>query len=244
MSLYTVAKSVYRSVVPRFLNEVIFGGNSAISRSILNVKGRLEQNARHDDIYDAAYYQHYSDGVAKSAKGIVLTIMRDFTPQSVTDIGCGSGEILAEFKSKGVKTVGLDLSEAALAACRKRGLYVERFDLESRIDPDQYWISDLAISTEVAEHIPEQFADAYVKLLCILSRKNIVMTAAVPGQGGTDHVNERPNSYWIDKFEKIGAGYLRSETVRYRKEWVAMGVDSARANNVMLFEHPLVRAGR
>jgi hypothetical protein len=52
---------------------------------------------------------------------------------------------------------------------------------------------DLAVSMEVAEHIEEKNADTFVANLTNLSNV-IIFSAAVPGQGGVYHVNERPQS--------------------------------------------------
>jgi len=62
---------------------------------------------------------------------------------------------------------------------------------------------DLAISLEVAEHLPEQFADLFVKTL-ILHSDIILFSAAIPGQGGQNHLNEQWPDYWIEKFSKHG----------------------------------------
>jgi hypothetical protein len=130
---------------------------------------------------------------------------------------------------------GLDYSDAALAMCRDRGLEVRKFDLEgdtASID----WKADLAISTKVAEHLPERCANDYVGLLSLMATRFVVMTAARPGQGGTDHVNEQPNEYWIGKFETCGLSHRLDLTESFRKDWRDKGVDMHRASNVMVFQ--------
>jgi hypothetical protein len=52
----------------------------------------------------------------------------------------------------------------------------------------------MVTSFEVAEHIPERLEDRYVDMLCLLGNL-IVISAATPGQGGMDHVNEQPHAY-------------------------------------------------
>src|SRR5262249_48198784 len=92
-----------------------------------------------------------------------------------------------------------------LRYCRARGIIVTKFDIEqdipiSMLAGPRY---DIAISLDVAEHLPEKVADRYVGLLCGLS-SIVIFSAATPGQGGTDHVNEQPHSYWIEKFSACG----------------------------------------
>lgn len=62
---------------------------------------------------------------------------------------------------------------------------------------------DLAMSLEVAEHLPESAADTFVETLTKLS-DNIVFSAAIPNQGGQNHINEQWHTYWIEKFEARG----------------------------------------
>ena len=62
---------------------------------------------------------------------------------------------------------------------------------------------DLVISLEVAEHLPEETATTFVESLC--RHGDIVLfSAAVPGQGGTGHINEQWQSYWARIFKAHG----------------------------------------
>ena len=58
---------------------------------------------------------------------------------------------------------------------------------------------DLAISTEVAEHVTREHADTFVANLCSLSDV-VLFSAALPYQGGIHHVNENWVEYWNRKF--------------------------------------------
>src|SRR4051812_48530285 len=113
----------------------------------------------HDAIYDAAYYAAGVAGPAnQAAPHIAASIIQHFAPRRLIDVGCGTGAMLAELRSRGVDVCGLEL-------CRARGLPVRRFDIEHdnwpAIEP-----GDVVLSTEVAEHLPARTADRYVALLC------------------------------------------------------------------------------
>ncbi|XP_071116135.1 uncharacterized protein [Haliotis cracherodii] len=56
-------------------------------------------------------------------------------------------------------------------------------------------IYDWIISLEVAEHIPSQYEEVYVDNIARHAKIGIVLSWAVPGQGGLSHVNNRPLSY-------------------------------------------------
>jgi hypothetical protein len=62
---------------------------------------------------------------------------------------------------------------------------------------------DLAISVEVAEHLSKERAEALIGRLTEAADV-IVFSAAVPMQGGTHHINEHPQSYWISLFDSAG----------------------------------------
>jgi hypothetical protein len=63
-----------------------------------------------------------------------------------------------------------------------------------------------------------------------------VFTAAHPGQGGTDHVNEQPATYWIAKFAKRGFSSDLDLADRWRKDWEASGqVPEFYSQNLMIF---------
>ena len=130
---------------------------------------------------------------------------------------------------------GLELADAALVICRDRGLAVHRFDIERDAKPEFLGRFDLCISMEVAEHLPEHVADKFVDLLCSLSDR-VVLTAAVPGEEhGHNHVNERPNVYWIERFARRGYRCDDRLTKIWRSEWSKNGVAACFASSIMVF---------
>ncbi len=62
---------------------------------------------------------------------------------------------------------------------------------------------DLAMSLEVAEHLHPSAAKPFVRFLADLSDA-VLFSAAYPGQGGANHVNEQKPSYWANLFGELG----------------------------------------
>jgi len=128
--------------------------------------------------------------------------MELFNPKSVIDIGCGIGTWLSVFKENNVlEFIGVD------------GGYVDKSKLMIPLDrfisadlrlpfryPKRF---DLAISLEVAEHLPSESSEPFVDTLVNLSDV-ILFSAAVPGQGGQNHINEQWVNYWQEKFSRRG----------------------------------------
>ena len=131
---------------------------------------------------------------------IVPVIMNLLKPDSVIDIGCGVGTFLYCFKKEGVKEVlGVDgswVNKELLSKYLTADEFVE-MDLEKEFRLQKQY--DLVLSLEVAEHISENSADIFIKNL--ISSGNVVLfSAAISLQGGQNHINEQPLSYWEEKF--------------------------------------------
>src|ERR1700753_1282843 len=96
-------------------------------------------------------------------KEIVPVICELIAPESVVDIGCGTGTFLRYFKQNNIKTVlGIDGNWV-----NKKSLFqniapeeFKEMDLEKTVDLPQYF--DLVVSIEVAEHITPESADIFI----------------------------------------------------------------------------------
>ena len=90
---------------------------------------------------------------------------------------------------------------------------------------------DLALSLEVAEHLPPECGSEFVQTLTDLSSV-ILFSAAIPFQGGTDHLNEQWPEYWADRFD--ARGYVPIDCIR-RRIWRNEDVEWWYAQNLMFF---------
>jgi SAM-dependent methyltransferase len=234
MSLYARAKSVYRAVLPGPARRWLHAhAPNFVLEARYRIVSLLERRAKTDELYDAYYYDHDVDPLMlSSADAIASSLARSFRPASAIDVGCGTGALMAALERHGIDCLGFDYATAALQRCRERGVDARKLDLEC--DPFPPERADLAISTEVAEHLPERSADRFVELLTTLAPV-VVVTAALPGSRGKDHVNEQPNEYWIAKFSTRSFAYERDLTRRLRTEWRAGGVAPTFHRSLMVF---------
>jgi cyclopropane fatty-acyl-phospholipid synthase-like methyltransferase len=143
--------------------------------------------------------------------------MADFMPKHVVDVGCGTGALLQALQDRGCDVFGLEHSKAGLGYCKARNINVVQFDLEKDVIQEN-WKFDVAVSMEVAEHLPEGIADSYVDMLTRMAPV-VVFTAATPGQRGHDHVNLQPRTYWVSKYERRGFNFVSEITERWRENW-------------------------
>ncbi|KAL3864729.1 hypothetical protein ACJMK2_006386 [Sinanodonta woodiana] len=63
---------------------------------------------------------------------------------------------------------------------------------------------DWVISLEVAEHIPREFENVYISNINRHAREGLVLSWAVPGQGGYAHINNHPLYYVVQIMKENG----------------------------------------
>jgi SAM-dependent methyltransferase len=195
----------------------------------------IEKSATDDELYDRTYYMEVVDPyMSGGVQSIAASILQEFRPESVVDVGCGSGLLLLSLaeQAPSVQTVGLERSGAGVQICQERGVNVRAFDIETDPVPSDRF--SVCVSTEVAEHIPHRHTDRFVDLLCSLA-DHVVLTAAGPGTGGTDHVNERPQSYWIKRFDARGFSHDGPLSARLSGTWRENGVSACFCDGLMIF---------
>src|SRR5215469_304150 len=153
-------------------------------------------------LYDRRFYDVQSVGSRRSAGAVVPLVMRLLAPVSVCDVGCGIGTWLSVFQEHGVRSIlGIDGAHVALEMLQIPPDDFRTSDLALPLELDRRF--DLAISLEVAEHLPEASAAGFVKSLTAIAPV-VLFSAAVPGQGGTGHINEQWQDYWADLFAREG----------------------------------------
>jgi SAM-dependent methyltransferase len=133
---------------------------------------------------------------------LVPEILQFVNPKSVVDFGCGLGNYLHVFKKNGVEEIlginGPWVEKEQLFKYIKPEEFLER-DIEKEITLNKQF--DLVVSLEVAEHLTENSAETFVQNL-VNAGDVILFSAAIPGQGGQNHINEQWLSYWEKMFLK------------------------------------------
>lgn len=180
--------------------------------------------------YNSQFYKDQKSGSVSSAEAIVPFIIKLINPKSVVDVGCGIGTWLSVFKKNGVsEIVGLDgswVNKGSLMIDEKRFIQA---DLKEPILLNKKF--DLGVSLEVAEHLPKDCASQFVRSLVSLSNM-VLFSAAIPFQGGTNHINEQWQEYWVKLFE--AEGFTVIDCIR-RRFWKDERVAFFYAQNMLLF---------
>lgn len=154
------------------------------------------------ELYNKRFYSNLARQAQSSAEVVVPLVMDLLHPKSVLDVGCGLGQWLNAFQKYGVDEIsGIE------------GRWVRAEDLAI---PDTCFLSanlehpfkinrtfDLAMSLEVAEHLPKSRAASFVADL-VHHAPIVLFSAAIPGQGGTNHINCQWPSWWAYYFDQLG----------------------------------------
>ncbi len=154
--------------------------------------------------YTSDFFDYVDSGALASANIIVAHLYPLLSPASVLDVGCGRGGWLRAWRDAGAAAIqGVDgayVDRGRLHVAEKDFLPTDitrAFDLDRRFD--------LVQCLEVAEHIRPETGDTLVENL-VRHGDVVLFSAAQPGQGGTQHINERPLRYWHDAFKARGYG--------------------------------------
>jgi hypothetical protein len=163
----------------------------------------------------------------KLARAILQLIKREHV-ETLVDFGCGKADYVKLFKRHGIYCEAYDGNPNTKELSGGLGTML---DLSDYIDLDEGF--DMVMSLEVGEHIPAEFEETFLNNLCRhCFRPGLMLISwAVPGQGGDGHVNCQTNEYIIEQ--------MRQRTYELDEKWTDRLRKSASLpwfkNTLMLF---------
>jgi len=183
--------------------------------------------------YDKAFYAEQVDGSLRSARAYLGHLFALWRPESAIDVGCGRGAWLAACGEHGVKRLtGLDGDWVSPEMMLDPNIAFRRTNLREEVPADERY--DLAISLEVAEHLPPESSDGFVQTL-VAHADAVLFGAAYLSQPGRDHINTRPHSFWANKF--LAQGYLLFDFFR-PQFWSDNEIEPWYRQNTFLYVRP------
>jgi SAM-dependent methyltransferase len=153
-------------------------------------------------------------------------VMDRFAIQTILDLGSGLGYSARYFHDLGKIVIAVD----GLKENIEKAIFPTiRIDLEK--GPVECAV-DLTHCQEVVEHVHEKYLDNLLQSMSC--GKFILMTHALPGQGGHHHVNEKPAEYWIEHMARYHCVVLEEDTRRIRKLAIEDGADYLSRSGLLL----------
>jgi len=139
-------------------------------------------------------------------------------PKKMLDVGCGTGAMVRMARKMGTEAYGVDMHKHLNVDWIYAHDLRKPFSLAEKNKPSQV---PVVISIEVGEHIPKAKHDVFCDTISNHTMKDgiIVFTAAVPGQGGEEHVGVEQPTYWRTKFHNRGLTYRPDMTQALSLFW-------------------------
>ncbi|MBD35883.1 MAG: hypothetical protein CL512_03865 [Actinobacteria bacterium] len=132
------------------------------------------------------------------AKAVLEFIKRN-RGNSLYDLGCGAtGDYVKYFLSNGLNAVGVE-GNPHIRSEQSEFLIEGDLTKELNLKP-----KDWTLSLEVGEHIPADLTEIYLDNVVNSNKQGVIISWAIPGQGGFGHFNERPNEYVKKMFKDRG----------------------------------------
>lgn len=181
--------------------------------------------------YTRDFYTARQKLTQDSAEIILDIVFSHIQPASAIDLGCGTGTWLAQCRQLGARTcqgVDGDWVDADLLEIENEQFVSHDLGTETYRPTQRF---DLAICIEVAEHLSPEMGDALVDSLAEAS-DIVLFSAAIKGQGGTDHINEQPQYYWASRF--LARDYFCVDLIRPRI-WEDERVNVIYKQNMLLY---------
>lgn len=157
----------------------------------------------------------------KAKKKAIQKILCQIKINNMLEVGCGLGYTLSAFQDAGTNATGIDISEHAIAVCKKKGLNVSLKDLQ-----DVSETYELISSDGLLEHLLN--FEPHVKHMTHISSKYVLLIqpnhASFPGKTFfylSELIMARRNVYeynyliddFINIFSKYGFKLLRNEPI-------------------------------
>ena len=159
--------------------------------------------------YTATYYDEIVDEATMSRDAIFPILNIDGNTK-IIDLGCGVGQWGVGLENYTGVDYRVDTKELLIKN------YIEH-DLRTGIAETRRF--QVVLCLEVAEHLEAEYADTIVANCTSLVADGgmIVFGAAIPFQGGNNHVNEQWQTYWAGKFQARGFGGYQLGTIQDSK---------------------------
>jgi SAM-dependent methyltransferase len=149
------------------------------------------------EMYGEHFYLDKGKRSLQSARRYLSHLWTTFQPKSVLDVGCGRGDWLKACHEVGAtRLLGLDGTWNSQTLMVDDAIEFRSTDLNKPFSVERV---ELAICLEVAEHLEPGNAHQLIK--CLTDSSDVVLfSAAYLDQGGTNHINEQPHTYWANLF--------------------------------------------
>ena len=175
----------------------------------LLLHGKLFEAAKPMEIndYEEWYYNRPQAKEYLSNEKIwinLVDMIQYFKPNKVFEFGAGLGNVVKECQKRGIDIVGSETSEYAI----KNSLCKEKIIKTGEIPRSKLPFKDnsfyLIFSSEVMEHVKEEYTEAVIKELNRICSNYALLTINTFDYNQPGHINIHLRKWWLKKFEENG----------------------------------------
>jgi len=142
----------------------------------------------------------------------VANLLKEQGAQSIMDFGCGNGAYVTFLRDMGFSIQGCD-GNLNTPQITGNTCSVQDLSKEFRWGTEFDW----SMCLEVGEHIPKEHEQTFLDNLVAHTLNGLILSWALPGQGGCGHLNEQPNEYVIEQMLEKGFAFDEEESLKLRK---------------------------
>lgn len=142
---------------------------------------------------DAGEHHQFDDSLANA----IVHVFKTHNVQSVVDVGCGLGLYTQRLIDNNINCIGVDGNPNTPTLTN--GLCGV---LDVSVPIEQGGIYEGVLCLEVGEHIPKIKQDVFIQNLVDFQADFLILSWAVPNQGGDGHLNELSNQTVVDLLYK------------------------------------------
>jgi len=207
------------------------------------------------DFYTEDYFKkrlkYNLDSRLPIVRTIARTLVEEFDPKSVLDVGCAKGHLVYAFKGLGLEAYGVDISEYAISQSPPEVRdHLSNVDVDHEQLPFADQTFDLVNASEVMEHLTNH-RNLLSEIRRVLRARGIVhimaerrhatflarlVGARAFGHLGRNptHINIHPKSFWIREFESHGFNYIGDLARQALKEVIHLSPPQSEMGRLLL----------
>ena len=179
------------------------------------INKRLRYAYNDNKISDTGFWtddQRETHITSHKLKQNLLKFYKNNNVNHVLDFGCGDGSYVKFLRRNGLDAFGIDKNTKLIG----NNFYIDG-DLSQNLDLKT--MADYSQSFEVGEHIPLDKMGIFIDNICNHSRKGVIISWALEGQGGDGHINEQENSVIINEFRKRNFKYDENSSQYFKNDF-------------------------
>lgn len=129
----------------------------------------------------------------------ITKVLKEKNIRTLLDLGCGNGLYAKYFEEHGIAVECCDGNPITFDITQGK-CFVE--NLAQHVNFKKTY--NCVLSLEVGEHLPKEYEEIFIDNVVRHSENFIILSWALPHQGGHGHFNEQTNEYIAEKFAAHG----------------------------------------